>query len=88
MKCLLAVGEEYNIVCVFANYDCNASEKDRKDFVYPVHEVGEAQIGEVLTEVVPDRQTWSGVYDLVEEPKSTLALDNSTNEPFQYVVVY
>ena len=57
------------------------------DLLNPMVEIREVEIGEILRQVIANRHALCAVYNLVKKPQGVLALDFSTNDLFQYVVV-
>ena len=57
------------------------------DLLNPMVEIREVEIGEILRQIIANRNAFCAVYNLVEKPQGVLAFDFSTNYLFQYVVV-
>lgn len=88
MQVLLVVGEEWYIVGILGSvHRLRAAYLDVQPLIYPVHEVGEAQVGEVLRQVVAYRQSRSRVYNLVQQPQEVCVLNLPAHDAFQHLVV-
>jgi hypothetical protein len=53
------------------------------NFLEPVIESRQVEIGKILAEIVPDRQAWGAVDDLFQEPKQVLILELTAKLPLQ-----
>ena len=80
VKPLLAVAVEDEVVGILlaVQFEC---------LVHPVHEVCEAQVGEVLREVVAYGQSGCAVYDFVQQPQEVSVLDFPPYDAFQHIMV-
>ena len=52
-----------------------------------MHKECQAQVGEILTEIIAYRQTLSGINDTVHKPQEVCVLDDPTHKLFQHFVV-
>lgn len=55
--------------------------------LYPMIEVGQIQVGEILGEIVADRHSFGTVDDLVQEPERIPALNLLPDDGLEYVMV-
>lgn len=50
-------------------------------------EIRQIEVSQVLTQVVPDRQAWGTVDDLIQEPEKILILELPSEQCLQNIVI-